>query len=558
MMLRTLLPVALLLGACGAEPMIDVDEDPQSLVAALDGSLVLPTNADTFARDAFPAHVYGADASLEVKKYDSGWNRTAYLRFDTSRFDASFTQVTLRAYGSYGQSPIAVAVHGTSANWSESTLSWSNRPALSGGPLASQTVSSSTPRWYEWDVTAYVRAQKALGQPAVGFALESLTYGNGIATFASKESGPNGAQLVVSGSSPNPAPTLVTPVQVSQNPVTGPTVALSALGADDAGEANLTYTWSATYDFPVPVAFSVNGTNAAKSTVATFSRAGTYQVSVSIADANGASVTNTRTVEVVQTPTTLRIIPEDRTVFAGTTSGFVYDLLDQFGTYIILPPPAVFSVSGGGTMTSGGAFTSQAVSGGPFTVTATAAGITAQTTVTVYEGSPAQLLPLTSDAYVRSGIYANRNFGAEAQLIAKQGTPDYTRKTLLSVDLSSIPEAGTVRTARLRFHAATDSASSMWVSLRSVTDPWSELGVTWQNQPATSAHVSAFTTYAPGYDKQWYAVDLTDFVRAEHAAGHSMVSLELSAYTPDRYLAIDSRESEFPPRLEVQFGFEPF
>ena len=44
---------------------------------------------------------------------------------------------------------------------------------------------------------------------------------------------------------------------------------LTVLGADDGGEANLTYTWSPTG--PAPLTFSANGTNASKNTTAIFS-----------------------------------------------------------------------------------------------------------------------------------------------------------------------------------------------------------------------------------------------------------------------------------------------
>ena len=60
------------------------------------------------------------------------------------------------------------------------------------------------------------------------------------------------------------------------NPVTGTTCNLSVLGADDAGEANLTYTWAATGTPPAAVNFSANGSNAAKNTTAIFSKAGNY------------------------------------------------------------------------------------------------------------------------------------------------------------------------------------------------------------------------------------------------------------------------------------------
>ena len=79
---------------------------------------------------------------------------------------------------------------------------------------------------------------------------------------------------------PNAAPTIATAAAASPNPVTGSTTALSVLGADDGGEANLTYTWATTGTPPAAVTFSANGTNAAKTTTATFTKAGSYTLQV--------------------------------------------------------------------------------------------------------------------------------------------------------------------------------------------------------------------------------------------------------------------------------------
>ncbi len=72
---------------------------------------------------------------------------------------------------------------------------------------------------------------------------------------------------------------------------------MSVLGADDGGESNLTYTWVATGTPPAPVSFSANGTNAAKNTTATFTKAGNYSFQVTITDAGGLSVTSSVNVD---------------------------------------------------------------------------------------------------------------------------------------------------------------------------------------------------------------------------------------------------------------------
>ncbi|MBK7861423.1 MAG: carboxypeptidase regulatory-like domain-containing protein [Archangiaceae bacterium] len=85
------------------------------------------------------------------------------------------------------------------------------------------------------------------------------------------------------------APRIVMGPTASPSPVTmGTTTHLSVLAEDDEGEAQLTYAWSMV-NGPAGVAFSVNGSNAAKNTVATFSAAGTYDLQVEVKDSRDIS-----------------------------------------------------------------------------------------------------------------------------------------------------------------------------------------------------------------------------------------------------------------------------
>src|SRR5947199_1936996 len=75
-----------------------------------------------------------------------------------------------------------------------------------------------------------------------------------------------GGSACSASSAPPPylVPTIATAAAASPNPVTtGTTTDLSVLGADDAGEANLTYTWAVTTG-PPGTTFRPNRTNAAK------------------------------------------------------------------------------------------------------------------------------------------------------------------------------------------------------------------------------------------------------------------------------------------------------
>ncbi len=183
----------------------------------------------------------------------------------------------------------------------------------------------------------------------------------------------------------NAAPTIATPAAGAPSPVVGTAAALSVLGADDNGEPALLYTWSVTG--PAAVTFSANGTNAAKTTTATFTQPGTYQFTVTIKDAGNLSVTSTVQVTVQQSLTTITVSPPTATLAVGATQTFTATAKDQFGVALSSPPTFAWTTSGGGTISAGGVFTAGASPGGPFTVSATASAKTGTASVSVSAGN---------------------------------------------------------------------------------------------------------------------------------------------------------------------------
>lgn len=185
-------------------------------------------------------------------------------------------------------------------------------------------------------------------------------------------------------------PTIATAAAAATATVGGTSVGVSALGADAAGEAGLTYTWSSTGG-PASVSFTPNGSNAAKATTATFTAAGSYPLTVSIANAKGLSVTSTVTVVVASTPKGLGVIPSTATLPTGGTQQFTASAVDQFGTPLAAAPAVTWSVGSGCTgcaVTAAGLFTAGSAVGGPYTLTATAAGSSASAQITIASGSP--------------------------------------------------------------------------------------------------------------------------------------------------------------------------
>jgi Galactose oxidase, central domain len=183
----------------------------------------------------------------------------------------------------------------------------------------------------------------------------------------------------------NKPPTVLNPATASPNPVTGKTTLLSVLGADDGGEANLTYTWATTGTPPAAVTFSANRTNTAKSSTATFSKAGSYTLQCTITDSGSLSVFSSVTVTVNQTATKIAVTPASANVVITKTRQYVAVLNDQFGLAMTTQPTITWGPASvtSGTLSSTGLFTANTTVGGPYTLTATGAGKSGTATVTV-------------------------------------------------------------------------------------------------------------------------------------------------------------------------------
>ncbi|HYO10252.1 MAG TPA: hypothetical protein VER17_14890 [Tepidisphaeraceae bacterium] len=184
---------------------------------------------------------------------------------------------------------------------------------------------------------------------------------------------------------PGVAPTVAAPAAASASTVTGTTVNLSALGADNTGEAGLTYTWSVLGDPPAPVSFSTNKTNGAKNTVATFATEGAYTFRVLIADASGAATSSDVIVTVAATPTSIVVTPATAVLAQGASSLLFAAVRDQFGQPLESPPAITWSIDAGGagSVDATGLYTAPASGSGATTVRATAGALSGTAAVTI-------------------------------------------------------------------------------------------------------------------------------------------------------------------------------
>jgi hypothetical protein len=222
--------------------------------------------------------------------------------------------------------------------------------------------------------TVDVRVQSGVTTGTNSQNYTSPIFGYGISAVST------GDRFTYGSSGGNQAPTVAQAAAATPTPVTGKTTSLSVLGADDGGASNLSYTWVSSGS--ASVTFSDNGTNAASTVTATFSKAGTYTFTVTITDAGGLSVTSTVSVTVQQTATSIVVTPGTATVRTRRTAAFKATAYDQFGDALNSQPTFTWTATGGSISKTGLYTAPRRI--GTYTVTASAGGVkgTAKVTVT--------------------------------------------------------------------------------------------------------------------------------------------------------------------------------
>ncbi len=212
----------------------------------------------------------------------------------------------------------------------------------------------------------------------------------------------------------NAPPSITTHAAANPSPVTGLTTTLSVLATDDNGEPNLTYSWSLLSQPPATnPTFSDNTTNSAKNTTVTFETAGIYTFQVAISDGTNIT-TDTVTVVVNQTLTTLTLAPATAALNENQSQQFTPTLLDQFGHRMSPAPSITWSLDPGsvGAVSSTGNFLA-ASSTGTATLRATAGSLTATAPITVSNAVPTITGPIIANPAEVTGTTATLHASAQ-------------------------------------------------------------------------------------------------------------------------------------------------
>jgi acid phosphatase type 7 len=150
--------------------------------------------ADSYVSSSSPNSNYGT--STQLKAQGSSPTYRSYLRFDVQGLSGQVTGAVLRL------SPLAsqtIDVRGVSdSTWGETTIKYSNAPAVGDVAASSIKPVAGPPQWLYMDVSSLVQ-----GDGSVSMALTSPTTSSTLRAFSSRNAGPSTApQLVVQTASP--------------------------------------------------------------------------------------------------------------------------------------------------------------------------------------------------------------------------------------------------------------------------------------------------------------------------------------------------------------------
>ena len=166
---------------------------PQQLVT-------LTPTADARVEQATPTTNFGTATALRV---DAGSTPVeSYLLFNASGLAGTLRHATLRVWASSGTVD-GPAVYTSPANWTETGITWANRPTRTGGAGTDDKADIPTGTWVEYDVTTLMT-----GNGTWSFVLAGVS-SDGV-DFHSKE-GANDPQLVITmGAADTQAPSAPT------------------------------------------------------------------------------------------------------------------------------------------------------------------------------------------------------------------------------------------------------------------------------------------------------------------------------------------------------------
>ena len=143
---------------------------------------------------------FGSSATGSVRSGGPDATRWYYLKSNTSAHTRPVTKAVLRVRASTAAgTTVPVVVKAATTGWTETGITWNTKP-VPGSRVASGSVTGSTAKWVTFDVTAFVRSERAAGRKVVGFVVQAAAASSPAVTIVSGEGAVlNRPLLVITG-----------------------------------------------------------------------------------------------------------------------------------------------------------------------------------------------------------------------------------------------------------------------------------------------------------------------------------------------------------------------
>lgn len=150
---------------------------------------------------------------------------------------------------------------------------------------------------------------------------------------------------------------------------------------------------------------------------------------------------------------------------------------------------------------------------------------------------------------------AGTNFGSEPWVpVSKQWNPTggYEYRGFFKFLTSGIPANSTIISAKFKFYPRSTYGTDAYY-LKRVIASWTEMGITWNNQPGVSDNINSLSCDV----KKWYEVDVTTAFKNWYSGAWSNYGFRINGTNADRYIDICSKEYSEPifyPYIEVKYS----
>ena len=257
--------------------------------------------------------------------------------------------------------------------------------------------------------------QPVASQPAISWSVAgggSINASTGVFTAGAAEGGPHVVTASALGLSGNASVTVFDnpPVLEGLDDVTivtgGSTGALAFTVTDpDHAASGITISAQSSNTALVPngnIVFGGSGESRTVTVIPVPGQSGSATITVTIGVGWKTSTWSFVITVDPEVATSMAISPATTTVQPGGTRTFAATLRNQLGTPMLAQPQVAWSVTGGGSVDSAGVFTAGVTPGGPFTLTASASGFSADATITIGNTSP--MVDITSPGISPVGL----------------------------------------------------------------------------------------------------------------------------------------------------------